>query len=374
VRRRTTALLPAILPALLFALALSAVPGVARAQPASPPPPPPPPRAWIVIDADTGAVVDASNERVPMRAASIIKLLTALIAVEQLPPGASVPVSPLTEGMPANKINMKAGQTWGLMDTLYSLLLVSANDAAVALAERLSTSRSGFAATMAAAAHRLGLQDAPVLRDPAGLDAEPFAFDGGNLISARDLAIIARAAMAQPEIREIVARDTYRFHGGDGIDHVIRNHNPLLKSYPGATGMKTGYTSGAGHTLIGSATRDGRTMISVVLNAVDAGGSSAQLLDKGFFVPVALEGARGYVPPVASVAEPPPPVAARPPREVQVAAAREVAGPGRPSHHSTASGNIGVLLIGSAPAVAILGRRRRLRRNREGKPSFFSWG
>jgi len=367
VRRRTTACLPA----LLVALALSAVPGVARAQ--APAPPPPPPKAWIVVDADTGAVVAASNERVPMRAASIIKLLTALIAVEQLPSGAGVPVSPVTEGMPANKINMKAGQTWGLRDTLYSLLLVSANDAAVALAERVSGSRAGFAATMADAARRLGLQDAPVLHDPAGLDAEPFAFDGGNLISARDLAIIARAAMAQPEIREIVAKDTYAFHGGDGIDHRVRNHNLLLKSYPGATGMKTGYTKGAGHTLIGSATRNGRTMISVVLNAVDAPRSSAQLLDSGFFVPVALQGALGYLPPVASVAEPTPSVQP-PPREVQVASARDLAVPGRSNRRSATSANVLVLLLGAAPALAILGRRRHLRRKGEGKRPFFSWG
>jgi D-alanyl-D-alanine carboxypeptidase (penicillin-binding protein 5/6) len=368
VRRRTAAFLST----LLVALALSAVPGVARAQ--STPPPPPPPKAWIVVDADTGAVVDASNERVPLRAASVIKLLTALIAVEQLPPEASVPVSPVTEGMPATKINMKAGQTWELRDTLYSLLIVSANDAAVALAERVSGSRAGFAATMAAAGRRLGLQDAPVLHDPAGLDAEPFAFDGGNLISARDLAVIARAAQARPEIREIVARDTYSFHGGDGIDHRIRNHNLLLKTYPGATGMKTGYTVGAGHTLIGSATRDGRTMISVVLGAVDAVRSSAQLLDEGFLLPVALEGRLGYLPSIASLADPAPATQPRTPREVQVAAARSVAAPGRPNRRSTAAGNVVVLVIGSAPALAILGRRRRLRRGREGKRPFFSWG
>jgi len=366
VRRRTAASLPA----LLVALALSATAGVARAQPV--PPPPPLPRAWIVVDADTGAVVDASNARAPLRAASIIKLLTALIAVEQLPSDATVPVSPVTEGMPASKINMKAGQTWELKDTLYSLLLASANDAAVALAERVSVSRSGFAATMAAAARRLGLEDSPLLRDPAGLDEEPFAFEGGNLISARDLAIIARAALAQPEIRMIVATDSYRFRGADGNDHRVRNHNLLLKRYPGATGMKTGYTGSAGHTLIGSATRNGRTMISVVLNAVDPVGSSMALLDKGFAVPVALQGSLGYLPAVASVADAPTPQSP-PRREVQVASARQVA-PGATSHHSVTSGNVLALSLGAAPALAIVGRRRRLRRRREGKPTFFSWG
>jgi D-alanyl-D-alanine carboxypeptidase len=324
-----------------------------------------------VVDADTGAIVDASNERVPLRAASVIKLLTAVIALERLPADATVPVSAVTEGMPAAKINMKAGQTWGLKDTMYSLLLVSGNDAAVALAERVSGSRSGFAATMGGAARRLGLEDAPRLRDAAGLDEAPFAFEDGNLISARDLAIIARAALAQPEISSIVATDTYRFHGGDGIDHRIRNHNLLLKSYPGATGMKTGYTTGAGHTLIGSATRNGRRMICVVLNAVDPNGSCAALLDKGFFVPVALQGGRGYLPPVASVADPGP--TPPPGRDVQVASARPVAAPAASNPHSATAGNLLALSVGSMPALAIVGCRRRLRRRR-GKGPFFSWG
>jgi D-alanyl-D-alanine carboxypeptidase (penicillin-binding protein 5/6) len=193
-------------------------------------------------------------------------------------------------------------------------------------------------------------------------------------VSARDLAIIARAAVAQPEIRQIVASDSYRFHGGDGIDHRVSNHNPLLKRYPGATGLKTGYTRAAGHTLIGSATRNGRTMISVVLNGVDPAGSSAPMLDKGFLLPPSQQGALGYLPPIASVVEPPPTRQPLPRREVQVASAREVAAPGGASRDSATSGNVLVLVLGAAPALAILGRRRRLRLHREGKRPFFTWG
>jgi D-alanyl-D-alanine carboxypeptidase (penicillin-binding protein 5/6) len=343
------------------------VPGAAIAQ--TPPststaPPPPPPQAWIVVDADTGAVVDASNERTPLRPASVIKLLTAMIAIERLPAEASVPVSAVAEGMPARKINMKAGQVWSFTDTLYSLLLVSANDAAVALAERVSGSRSGFSAAMADSARRLGLEDSPVLRDPAGLDAEPFAFEGGNFVSARDLAIIARAALARPEIRLIVATDRYDFHGVDGIDHVVRSHNLLLKAYPGAIGMKTGYTRGAGSTLIGAATRNGRTMISVVLNAVDAPRSSAQLLDRGFFVPVGLQGDRGRLPSIAT-ATPPVPVTVAPQQRVQV-----VAAPAPVVRESTVGRDLLLITVGTLPALAIVTRRRR----REGKRRWFSWG
>jgi D-alanyl-D-alanine carboxypeptidase (penicillin-binding protein 5/6) len=353
--------------AVLIALMVTAAPGAVLAQaPSSTAPPPPPPQAWIVVDADTGAIVDASNERTPLRPASVIKLLTALIALERLPANASVPVSPVAEGMPARKINMKAGQVWSLTDTLYSLLLVSANDAAVALAERVSGTRSGFSAAMTEAAQHLGLEDSPVLRDPAGLDAEPFAFEGGNFISARDLAIIARAAWAQPEIRLVVASDHYEFRGGDGIDHVVRSHNLLMKTYPGAVGMKTGYTRGAGNTLIGAATRNGRTMISVVLNAVDAPRFSAQLLDQGFFVPVDLQGGRGHLPRVANAA---PPVSAPPQQRVQVVAAPT------PVDASAAGGNtlgrdLVLITLGTLPALAIVARRRR----REGKRRLISWG
>jgi D-alanyl-D-alanine carboxypeptidase (penicillin-binding protein 5/6) len=353
------------LTAFFIALVVTAAPGGAHAQaPASTAPPPPPPQAWIVVDADTGAVVDASNERTPLRPASVIKLLTALVAVERLPADADVPVSEVAEGMPARKINMKAGQVWSFRDTLYSLLLVSANDAAVALAERVSGTRSGFSSAMAEAAQHLGLEDAPVLRDPAGLDAEPFAFEGGNFISARDLAIIARAALARPEIRLIVATDRYDFRGGDGIDHVVRSHNLLLQRYPGAVGMKTGYTRGAGNTLIGAATRNGRTMISVVLNAVDAPGFSALLLDEGFFVPVSRQGAQGHLPPVASAV---PPVTAAPRQRVQVVAAP--LGP-EPARQSTLGRDLLLITVGTLPALAIVVRRRR----RDGKRRLFSWG
>jgi D-alanyl-D-alanine carboxypeptidase len=362
VLRRTVATLVALA---LWALVSAPTAAVAQAPPR--PPPPPPPKASIAVDADTGAVVYASGDRMPLRVASVIKLLTALIAIERLPADATVPVSAVAEGMPARKINMKAGQAWALTDTLYSLLLVSANDAAAALAERVSGSRAGFAATMAEAARDLGLEDSPVLRDPAGLDAEPFAFDGGNYISARDMAIVARAALVQPTIRLMMGTDTYRFHGGDGIGHVVRNHNLLLKQYPGATGMKTGYTRGAGHTLVASATRGGRTMIAVVLNAVDANASAAQLLDRGFNTPVAFEGALGHLPPPTSLAASGEPASPGRTPTVRVATARQVA---PASSRRSPARDVLFILVGTLPALAIVARRRR----REGKRPFFTWG
>ena len=285
-----------------------------RAQAPSPPPPPGPtapappplPKSWILVDADTGAILDQGNPHDPLPPASVTKILTALIAVEQLPPSADVPISPVAEGMPARDMNMKAGQVWKLEDVMHALLMVSANDAAVALAERVSGSRENFAGEMAQTAAHLGMADFPVLHDPAGLDDE-FSNGGGNLISAHDLAVAARAALANDELRQIVATPVYKFHGGDGNDHRLLNEDRLLKEYPGAVGMKTGYTRKAGHSFIGAATRDGRTMLAVVMGAPDFYRSTEGMLDKGFSIPVAAERGLEHLAPIvpnAAVSQP----------------------------------------------------------------------
>src|SRR2546421_878769 len=256
--------------------------------------------AWILVDADTGAVLDAASARTPMRPASIFKVLTALVAVQQLPADATVPVSTRAASMPAMKIDMKAGQVWPLGDVLRSLLMVSANDAAAALAERVGGTLEGFADVLNRASVRLHLEDGPVLQDPAGLDDE-FSVRGGNLISARDLAIITRAALAIPVIKSIVATPEYRFQGVDGLSHRLLNHNRLLRRYPGAIGVKTGYTRRAGNTLIAAATRNGRTMIAIVLKASAAYDTTTALLDRGFATPVTAEGGLDRLPSAGSV-------------------------------------------------------------------------
>src|SRR5207237_320568 len=125
--------------------------------------------------------------------------------------------------------------------------------------------------------------------------------------SAPSLRVATRAALAIEQIRQIASTPIYRFHGGDGNDHRLFNEDLLLKGYPGAIGLKTGYTRKAGHSFIGAATRDGRTMLSVVLGAPDMYRTSAALLDKGFAVPIAAEAGLERLPAVvqaAAVAEP----------------------------------------------------------------------
>jgi D-alanyl-D-alanine carboxypeptidase (penicillin-binding protein 5/6) len=253
----------------------------ARAQPG--PPSMPRTRAWILADADSGRVLAAQDHHEALPPASTTKLMTALVATERLPKEAVFMVGDRPAAQSAMRIGMRPGQGWALAPVLHALLMVSANDAAYALAEAVSGSLAAFAADMNAAAERYGMRDS-VFNDPAGFD-DSASFNGGSRVSAYDLAIAARNALAVPELAAIAALPEYRFQGPSGRQHHLRNHNKMLKRYPGAVGLKTGYTRRAGHTFVGAATRDGRTMIAVVLDSDDIYGAAAVLLDRGFATP-----------------------------------------------------------------------------------------
>ena len=298
-------------------------------------------------------MLDAHDERRLLPTASLTKIVTALAVVHALSPTTEIPVSPHAEGMPARKINMKAGQLWTLKDTLHAMLLSSANDAAIALAERTSGSVEAFGAELQRAADDAGMEDHPVLRDPAGLDDE-FSVGGGNLISARDLAIGTRALLAEPALAEAVATREYRFLGGDGIQHKLINHNRLLRTYDGTIGVKTGYTKKSGHGLIAAARRGNRTMIAVVVDAVDTYASATALLDKGFATPARAERGDRLPDPTAR----------------QLRARGEARGvtlfraPQRQSpRHSTAPWTVGVASATTLAAAVLALRSRRRRRD-----------
>jgi len=245
----------------------------------------PPPKASILVDLDTGKVLVDNNAHEALGVASTIKIMSALVIGDHVEDADPVPISPIAEGMPARKINVKAGQTWPAGGLLRAMLLCSCNDAAVALAEAASGSLDKFALAMADEAERLGMVDSPVLNDPSGLDDE-FSFRGGNRISAYDLALAARAFLARQDLAAIVTLPEASFPGGDGVDHRVVNHNRLMKQYPGAIGMKTGYTERSGYSLVGAARRDGRTLVAIVIDSPNTYQQVSQLLDIGFAIPV----------------------------------------------------------------------------------------
>lgn len=251
-------------------------------------------KAWVLVDLDSGAVLAALNHHEPHFVASLVKIMTAFVTLEQLQISNEVQVSPLAAAQPAMRIGLEEGQVWELENLLHSLLMVSANDAAYALAEAAGGDLAGFARLMESTADRLGMSDSTWL-DPAGFDGEE-GFQGGTQASAYDLAIMGRNALEVPEISSIVKKDIYEFHGGDDEDHRLVNHNKMLETFPGATGLKTGYTRAAGHTLMASAERDGRRLLAVVIGSVQQYEVAAALLNQGFNTPPGTEGTGEVLP------------------------------------------------------------------------------
>ncbi|HVW33674.1 MAG TPA: hypothetical protein VHL53_14135 [Acidimicrobiia bacterium] len=349
-------------------------PGTAGAQAAVDRPPGAayPAKAWILVDADTGRVLDAFDEHEALPPASTTKLMTALVATEKLSKEATFPIRPDAAAQPAMRIGMVAGEVWSFDAALHSLMMVSANDAAYALAEAASGSLEAFGNDANAAAVRYGMVDSH-FADPAGFD-DAAAFGGGSRMSAYDLAIAARNVLAVPELTGMAALTQYRFDGPDGKPHVLYNHNKLLGRYAGATGLKTGYTALAGHTFVGTATRDGRTMIAVVLNSDDTYGVAGRLMDKGFATPADAPGLAATLPPVRVQPYRAPEAATLVPGKISGKAAkkavRSVAGAQpvaeqHPVKSGGLSGLLGVLgLVLASMAGAVVGLRRRAERRR----------
>ena len=282
-----------------LAVVLVAFASVVATRPATAAPATQEPAAYIVVDADTGRVVAGKNIHEARLTASTVKLLTALTALERLPLDSDVPVSARAQSQQASKISILEGQVWKFNDLLHALLMESANDAAFAIAERASGTVEKFAEHANALAKRLGAKET-TFNDPAGLDDENSA--GGTLMSAYDLAVIARNALAVPEVANAARLMSYELIDPAGTARQFDNHNDgFLTTYPGATGLKTGFTRAASRTLVTSATRDGRTMIAVVLATWDDTGWSGFLLDQGFTTPADAPGIGETIPEVRAV-------------------------------------------------------------------------
>ena len=260
------------------------------------------PKGDIVVDAATGRVLIGDNIHQAVHPASTAKIMTALTAAERLCPGATVSANARDASVETMRIGVPVGTPWPLDQMMASMMMVSANDAAYAIADTVGGSLDGFALQLAATAHRLGLHDS-TLGDPAGLDDET-SYKGGPSMSAYDLAIATRNALMVPEIAKWAAMHSYSFVDPGGVQHQLVNHNKMLPGggddYLGAIGFKTGFTSRAQHALVAAATRNGRTLIAVVLGVPDSGyPEAASLLDAGFATPPDAPGTGDTLPEVA---------------------------------------------------------------------------
>ncbi len=236
-------------------------------------------RAAVVMEADSAALLYAKNPDLRLPPASTTKMATALLLARDLPPNAPIPISKNAAAAPGDRLGTRAGETFTARDLLHAMLLASANDASVAAAERLAGTESRFADAMNREAQNAGAANTHFV-NASGLPAP------GHYASARDLALIARAALRVPAFADAARQPFYAlsWRGGAHPDR-IANRNDLLNSFPGADGIKTGYTREAGYCFVGSASRGGRRLLTVVLNSPNWRAETARLLRYGFSRP-----------------------------------------------------------------------------------------
>jgi D-alanyl-D-alanine carboxypeptidase (penicillin-binding protein 5/6) len=274
-------------------------------RPGLPPLPPITATSFVVADADSGEVLAAQNAHQKLAPASTLKTLTAITLIPRLEPGKPTMAqrdAPSTDG---TKAGIVAGTVYKVSDLFTAMLMMSANDAAVALAD----ANGGLPKTLnemnAEAAHLQALDT--VARTPNGLDAP------GQSSSAYDLALIFRAGLGNAQFRHYLSLKRAAFPAPGGASFQIQTHDRLLDGYPGMVGGKNGYTVAAQASYVGAATRDGHTIIVAVMrdqpnfwNEVKA------LLDWGF----AVDGAASPVGELVGPAQPPPSSAPSPTTQV----------------------------------------------------------
>jgi D-alanyl-D-alanine carboxypeptidase len=235
--------------------------------------------ALLLVDVNTGKVLHAENATYPWYPASVTKLMTSYTTLRAVREGritldSLFTVSPNAVAQSPTKMGFPVGTQVTVDNAIKMLMVKSANDMAVVLAEGVSGSIENFAAEMNRNAKALGMTQTNYV-NPNGLPADE------QITSARDLAILARAL-----IREFPEYDYYWHLPGIKMGkRVVRNYNTLLGRYPGADGMKTGFICASGFNLVATATRDGRRLIAVVLGAPSGGVRAVQaahLLEQGF--------------------------------------------------------------------------------------------
>jgi D-alanyl-D-alanine carboxypeptidase len=236
------------------------------------------PRSGLLFDLDTGEVL---WRRLPERVlpiASLTKMMTALLVVQQAPPDAKVLVTKEALAYRGSGVGvLPRGKRVNLETMLNGLLLPSGNDAAIALAQRVGGTVSQFVDRMNVHAREMGLR-CTRFSSPSGFE------DAGNHSCAVDLAGLARAMLDQPRLARIVRRRRailpFPIKGGRIF---LFNNNPLLiQGYPGTLGIKTGFTDAAGRCLVAAARRHGRRLGVVLLHSPDPAHQARLLLDRGF--------------------------------------------------------------------------------------------
>ncbi len=242
-------------------------------------------KSSLLMDVATGTVLQESNAHERLAPASVTKIMTMLLIMEAVDSGKiamsdMVTASETAAAKGGSQIYLKVGETMPVSDMLKSIAVSSANDCACAMAEHIAGSEEAFVARMNERAAELGMQDTNFV-NCTGLDDDPDA--ANHRTSAYDIALMSRELLKNhPDIKKFTTiwMDTVR-NGTFGLS----NTNKLVRFYQGATGLKTGFTSGAGYCLSATAMRDGMELIAVVMGAdtsTNRNNACKQLLDYGF--------------------------------------------------------------------------------------------
>jgi len=240
-------------------------------------------RAALLLDTNTGSILYQREPDLRLPPASTTKVLTAILTLES---GRglrqALPVSKTATRVPASKLYLRPGQTLTIEDLLYGILLSSANDASVVLAEGIGGSVERFAELMTKKAHEIGAINSH-FANPHGLTAPD------HYTTARDLTTLFRYAMKKPMFREIVQTKISSVSSSSVVRKKtvarrisVRNHNRLLWNFDGAVGGKTGYTFAAQKCFVGAVQRNGVTIVVSILGSRDLWGDTTKLLEYGF--------------------------------------------------------------------------------------------
>ncbi len=228
-------------------------------------------RSFVIMDANTGDILLSYNPQLFCPPASTLKVMTAIYVLERLKMEDKVQVSATAAAAPPSKIGIKPGEVYTVEELLYALLLNSANDAARALAERVSGSEEAFARDLTRQVRQWGAYRT-TLATANGLPSD------NQYSTAQDLALLFRKAMEYPELAKIMGTKYYQIQG----DRELRNHNRFLFTTPLAVAGKTGFTRASRHTYVGMFRKDDRAIIISLMGSQQKWADLRPLIEKGF--------------------------------------------------------------------------------------------
>ena len=217
-------------------------------------------KAMCVMETSSKRVLNSKNMDTKLAMASTTKIMTAITAIENCDDlDKTFEISPKAVGVPGTSLYLRKGEVFSTRDLLYGLMLISGNDASVAIGEHISGSVSEFVKLMNKTAKKIGAESSH-FDNTHGLDSKT------HYTTAYDLALITSYAMMNPTFKEIVSTKNVKIINTDGKSRYLKNKNKLLNSFDGCNGVKTGFTDDAGRCLVSSAEREGMNVVCVVLN------------------------------------------------------------------------------------------------------------